>query len=177
MSVLVQKSLVGKIFNVGYILGDWTIVLALILIQTVLDAIEVISLEFPPRKLPTDFLILIIQTTEIKINWMLVLVYLWIYSHKSMKNFIKLSTFKNLKFSFLNIFLFSIICIFCKCFAYVCMPVHHVYTVSSCRGQRRILDPLELEIQTDVSLHLWVLGIKAGFSTREVRALNHKPCF
>lgn len=68
MSVLVQKPLVGKIFNIGYILGDWTIVLALIIIQTVLDAIEVISLEFLSRKLPTDFLILIIQTTEIKIN-------------------------------------------------------------------------------------------------------------
>lgn len=55
MSMLVQKSLVGKIFNIGYILGDWTIVLALIIIQTVLDAIEVISLEFLSRKLPTDF--------------------------------------------------------------------------------------------------------------------------
>lgn len=27
---------------------------------------------------------------------------------------------------------------FCKFIAYVCMPVHHVYTVSSCRGQRKI---------------------------------------
>lgn len=62
---------------------------------------------------------------------------------------------------------------FCKLFAYVCMPVHHVYTVSFCRGQRMILDPLGLEIQMFVSLNLWVLGIKAWFSAREVRALNH----
>lgn len=55
MSILVQKSLVGKNFNKGYIFGDWTIVLALIIIQNVLDAIEVISLEFLSRKLPTDF--------------------------------------------------------------------------------------------------------------------------
>lgn len=42
-----------KNFNIGYILG--AIVLALITIQNVLDAIEVLSLEFLSRKLPTDF--------------------------------------------------------------------------------------------------------------------------
>lgn len=57
------------------------------------------------------------------------------------------------------------------------MPVCHVYKVSSCRGQRRILDSLRLELQMVMSRHLWVLGIKAGLSAKEGRALNHEAMF
>jgi hypothetical protein len=40
------------------------------------------------------------------------------------------------------------------------------------RGQKRVLDPLELEIWTVVSV-MWELGIKVGSSPRTTCALNH----
>lgn len=70
-------------------------------------------------------------------------------------------------------FSFHFICIFVFIFACMCMSVPHVCAVSSCRGQKRILEPLGLEWQIVVSPHLWVLGIKAGFSAGETSAVSH----
>lgn len=39
--------------------------------------------------------------------------------------------------------------------AWVC--VYHIHAVG-CRGQKRVLDALELELQAVVSCPLWVLG-------------------
>lgn len=40
-------------------------------------------------------------------------------------------------------------------------------------GQRRMPDPLELELQVVVSLLMWVLGVKLESSERAASDLNH----
>ena len=60
--------------------------------------------------------------------------------------------------------------ILCVCFA--CMHVCRVrYIPGALRGQKRSLDPLELELQTVVNCQR-VLGIKPRSSRRAVSALN-----
>lgn len=39
--------------------------------------------------------------------------------------------------------------------------MYHVY-VCGCGGQKRAWDPLELELQEDVSPLMWVLGLNLG---------------
>ena len=48
----------------------------------------------------------------------------------------------------------------------------HMYP-GACGGQKRALDPLELESQAIVTQLLCVLGTKLRLSTRAARALNH----
>lgn len=60
---------------------------------------------------------------------------------------------------------------------YVCLCVC-VYVQGSkgaCRGQKRALDPLELELQVTVGCLMWVLGTELCFFffARAASALNH----
>lgn len=43
------------------------------------------------------------------------------------------------------------------------------------RGQKRMLDPTELELQAVVACLIWVLEAKPEFSVRTVRALSSEP--
>lgn len=52
---------------------------------------------------------------------------------------------------------------------YVCLCYPHVGTL---RGQKRVCDALELELQAVVSYPVWVLGTKLESSGRALRALN-----
>ena len=42
-----------------------------------------------------------------------------------------------------------------------------------CAGQKRVLDPLELELQEVVSCLTWVLGAELRSSARVAHILNH----
>lgn len=55
--------------------------------------------------------------------------------------------------------------------AYV--PVNHVSGV--CRGQKKVLDPLELVLQVVVSIQLWVLGLELQSSGRTDSAVVSRP--
>lgn len=68
---------------------------------------------------------------------------------------------KTLMIFFLLIYLFLI----CECFA--CLYVYALCTCTSCRSQRRISDPLELDLQKVVS-HQVDAGIEPTTSERAV---------
>lgn len=59
-------------------------------------------------------------------------------------------------FFFILIPLYFIYCIWC---VPVCLYVHYVSSVPVCKGQKRTLDPLELEFQIVVTL-MWVVEIE-----------------
>lgn len=58
-----------------------------------------------------------------------------------------------------------------KIFMYVCV------CVNMCMGakgvQKRVMDPLELEVQALMSCPTWVLGIELWFSVRAASTLYH----
>lgn len=58
----------------------------------------------------------------------------------------------------------------------MCMCAHCVYAGTR-RGQRRVSDLLELELQAVLSCMVWVLTISFRFSGGVVSALNSKPFF
>lgn len=58
---------------------------------------------------------------------------------------------------------------------YVCLHICLciMYMPCACEVQKRILDPLKLELQKLVSHPMWVLGIVPGSSGRAVSVSNH----
>lgn len=52
------------------------------------------------------------------------------------------------------------------------MYIYHL-CVGAHRGQKRLLIPLELELQAVMSLPLWMFGTKLWSSVRTATALNH----
>lgn len=54
------------------------------------------------------------------------------------------------------------ICMLCMCRSHIC---------GACGGQRKLLDPLEMELQEIVSCLMWVLGTKFGSSLEEQQVL------
>lgn len=56
-------------------------------------------------------------------------------------------------------------------YVYVCVSV--CLYVGSHRGQKRVLDPMEQELQAVVNIPTWILGPKSQISARVVDAFNH----
>lgn len=54
----------------------------------------------------------------------------------------------------------------------MCVYVYDRMCVGIYRGQKRLLDSLELETQAAVSCLMWVLGIEPGFSVKAASVLN-----
>lgn len=56
---------------------------------------------------------------------------------------------------------------------YVCVCAHTHMSSSTHRGQKKVSDPLALELQA-CKKPIWGLASKVGFSVRAVRALSHR---
>lgn len=60
------------------------------------------------------------------------------------------------------------------CLTYMCLTYsygHHLYTWTY-RGQKKMLEPLELKLQRIMRTALWVLAIELGFFGRTVSTLS-----
>lgn len=62
--------------------------------------------------------------------------------------------------------------VMCVC---VCVSVYVRESAGAHQGQKRVLDPLKLELQVIVCCQAWVLGAELKSSTKGVQTLNLDP--